>query len=78
MSGDTVLVNIYKALLSVQENCLYRDKNEDIITDRIRDRLKMIYNVSDQSRCGFSTIGKDAGEVDLKISDNGWRLAYIV
>ncbi|MBQ8138282.1 MAG: hypothetical protein IJ195_02365 [Lachnospiraceae bacterium] len=77
LSEEALLYNIYKSLLSVQENCVYRGKSENVISDGIRDRLKMLYNVSDQSRCGVSNSGNDAGEVDLKIDNNGITVTII-
>ena len=67
--------DIYKALVFIQRNA--DKKNENAITDILRDHLGMIYEVKDQSRIGISMNGKDAGEVDLSIWKKGFPIALI-
>ena len=69
--------NIYKALISIQNNKLYYGKTEDEINDGIRDILSIIYDVKDQSRRGESAYGDSSGEVDLLIYENGIPFAIV-
>lgn len=68
---DTVSANVLKSLLNVQANRIYEGKNENAINDGIRDQLRMVYEIKDQTRQGNSVSGKDAGEIDLMLCDNG-------
>ncbi len=67
----TVSQNIMKALLNVQKDILYKNKKENNLNDGIRNQLSMVYEVKDQTRNGESESGKDAGEVDIMLCDNG-------
>lgn len=60
-----------KSLLNVQANRIYEGKNENAINDGIRDKLRRVYEVKDRTRQGNSVSGKDAGEIDLMLCDNG-------
>lgn len=68
---DRVSSNVLKALLTVQSDKLYEGANENNINDGIRSQLKWVYEVKDQTRQGDSESGKDAGEVDIMLCDNG-------
>lgn len=74
---DTINKNIYKALLHIQGNRIYYGEKEDVLNDGIRDNLRMIYDVKDQTRQGNSPSGKNAGEVDLQICKDGYPIAII-
>ncbi|MBR3241510.1 MAG: hypothetical protein IKF90_02265, partial [Parasporobacterium sp.] len=67
---DTVSCNVLKALLTIQGDKLYHEAKENNINDGIRNQLKWVYDVKDQSRLGESGSGKDAGEVDIMLFDN--------
>ena len=69
--------NVLKALFNIQRNRLYKDKNENDINDGIRDSLSMLYEVKDQTRQGESSTGKDAGEIDLLLCNNGLPIAIL-
>ncbi len=73
----TICSKVLTALLHVQGNRIYEGKNENAINDGIRDQLKMVYEVRDQTRQGDSVSGKDAGEVDLLICNGGNPWAII-
>lgn len=60
-----------KALLNVQRDNLYQRVKENSINDGIRNQLSIVYEVKDQTRQGNSLIGKDAGEVDIMLCNNG-------
>ena len=60
-----------KALLAIQRDKLYESVKEDNINDGIRNQLGMVYEIKDQTRQGESESGKDAGEVDIEICENG-------
>ena len=68
---DTVSSNVLKALLNVQKDKLYEAAKENSINDGIRNQLSIVYEVKDQTRQGDSESGKDAGEVDIMLCDNG-------
>ena len=74
---DTISSNIFKALINIQSDSLYINASENSINDGIRNELSMIYDVKDQTRCGVSVNGKDAGEIDIKICENGNPVAII-
>ncbi len=74
---NTISSNILKALLNIQSDSLYIDASENSINDGIRNQLSMIYDVKDQTRCGVSVSGKNAGEIDVMISDNGNPIAIL-
>ena len=50
---------------------LYESEKENSINDGIRNQLSIVYEVKDQTRQGDSESGKDAGEVDIMLCDNG-------
>lgn len=66
-----------KALIAVQKNQIYKGKQEDEINDGLRDMLNMAYDVKDQTRQGVSESEKQAGEVDLLITEDGLPTALI-
>ena len=66
-----------KALVAVQKNPIYKGKQEDEINDGLRDMLNMAYDVKDQTRQGKSESKKQAGEVDLLITEDGLPTALI-
>ena len=68
---DTVSRNVMKALLNLQKDKLYEGEKENSINDGIRNQLSIVYEVKDQARQGDSESGKDAGEVDIMLCDNG-------
>lgn len=71
LDEDTVSRNVMKALLNVQKDKLYEGEKENSINDGIRNQLSIVYEVKDQTRQGDSESGKDAGEVDIMLCDNG-------
>lgn len=71
LNEDTVSRNVMKALLNVQKDKLYQGEKENSINDGIRNQLSIVYEVKDQTRQGDSESGKDAGEVDIMLCDNG-------
>lgn len=77
LNENKITGNIMKTLVNVRENKEYEGKNENVINDGIRDQLRMVYEVRDQSRQGSSVSGKDAGEIDLMICDKGEPYAII-
>ncbi|WP_139355613.1 hypothetical protein [Oribacterium sp. C9] len=68
---DKVSANVMKALLNVQKDKLYEGAKENNINDGIRNQLSIVYEVKDQTRQGESENGKDSGEVDIMICNNG-------
>ena len=77
-SEDQLCSNIYKALLHIQKNPVLYDRPENVLNDSVRDNLRMLYSVLDQTRQGTSQSGKDAGSIDMLISTNdGLPLAII-
>lgn len=75
VNGDSYEEGINKtllnALVTIQRNPIYFDKNENELNDVVRDLLRMAdYNVKDQTRQGESESGKEAGEIDILIHDN--------
>lgn len=68
---DAVSSNVTKALLTVQKDKLYEGAKENNINDGIRNQLSWVYEVKDQTRQGDSESGKDAGEVDILLCNNG-------
>ena len=71
LDEDTVSSNVMKALVNIQKDKLYEGKKENNINDGIRNQLSIVYDIKDQTRQGVSESGKDAGEVDILICDNG-------
>ena len=71
LDEDTVSRNVMKALLNVQKDKLYEGEKENSINDGIRNQLSIVYEVKDQTRQGDSESGKDAGEIDIMLCDNG-------
>lgn len=71
LDEDTVSRNVMKALLNVQKDKLYESAKENNINDGIRNQLSIVYEVKDQTRQGDSESGRDAGEVDIMLCDNG-------
>ena len=78
-SEENISPNVYLAMLNIQKNKIYIGKDENTINDGIRDQLKLVYKdpVGDQSRQGTSESGKDAGELDIVISDQGNPVAIL-
>ncbi len=76
-SENMLFVNIYKAMIAVQECNAFIGEKEDTITDGIKLQLKMIYNLRDQTRCGISENGEQAGELDLELEDDYGAYAKI-
>jgi len=71
-SQDAFIKNVVGACLNLQARKLYYNSSEDERNDYIGDILGAIgYAVKDQTRRGSSTIGKDAGEVDIFVSKDG-------
>lgn len=68
---ESVSSYVMKALLAIQRDKLYESVKEDNINDGIRNQLGMVYEIKDQTRQGESESGKDAGEVDIEICENG-------
>lgn len=68
---ESVSSHVMKALLAIQRDKLYENVKEDNINDGIRNQLGMVYEIKDQTRQGESESGKDAGEVDIVICENG-------
>ena len=71
LDENKLSANIMLALTHIQENIIYEHRNENSINDGVRDQLKMIYDVRNQSRHGVSVCGKDAGEIDMMVCDSG-------
>lgn len=68
---ESVSSHVMKALLAIQRDKLYEKVKENNINDGIRNQLGMVYEIKDQTRQGESESGKDAGEVDIVILENG-------
>ena len=76
-SQDAFIKNVVRACLNLQARKLYSNSSEDERNDYIGDILGAIgYAVKDQTRRGSSSIGKDAGEIDIFVSKDG--LPYTV
>lgn len=71
LNEDTVSSNVMKALINLQKDKMYEGAKENSINDGIRNQLSLVYEVKDQTRQGDSESGKDAGEVDIMLCDNG-------
>lgn len=70
-SSQELLNSIVVACIKLQANHYYKNCDEDIRNDYIRDLLRTKgYNVTDQSRQGASEKGKNSGEVDLLFYEN--------
>ncbi len=77
INEDIVSADVLKALQNVQKNRIYYRQKENTINDGVRDCLDMKYGLRDQTRQGESVSGKDAGEVDLMLYNNGKPLALM-
>lgn len=77
LDDNTISSNVMKALLNIQKDSLYKHASENTINDGIRNQLSMIYDVKDQTRCGYSANGMDAGEIDIMLCSNGNPIAFI-
>lgn len=76
-SEENLNMHIFRALQLVQCNRVYYDKKENELNDGVRDELRMIYEIKDQTRQGSSSGGKDAGEIDLLICRHGFPVAIV-
>lgn len=74
---ESISSNIMRALLNIQGNRIYKGKNENAINDGIRDALRMVYEVRDQTRQGDSASGKDSGEIDILLCEKGNPIAIL-
>lgn len=77
LDEDTISKYVMKALLNVQKDKLYEGEKENSINDGIRNQLSIVYEVKNQTRQGASESGKDAGEVDIMLCDNGNPVAIM-
>ena len=59
-----------KALLTIQRDSSYWNLDENRLNDKVCNLLRMVYDVSDQSRQGLSLSRKNPGEIDFLIFDN--------
>lgn len=62
--------NLRKALLTIQRDSTYWNLDENSLNDKVCNLLRMVYDVSDQSRQGLSLSRKSPGEIDFLILDN--------
>ena len=71
-SQNIFIRNLVRACQNLQTRKHYSSVSEDERNDYIGDILEAIgYAVKDQTRRGSSSSGKDAGEVDIFVSNNG-------
>ena len=67
-----------RALSKMQRNHHYdSSSSEDTMNDYIRDILGESYETNDQTRQGNSTMGDEAGEIDIQICDSGLPIVMI-
>lgn len=59
-----------KALLTIQRDSTYWKLDENGLNDKVCNLLRMVYDVSDQSRQGLSLSRKNPGEIDFLVFDN--------
>jgi len=77
-SQDVFVKNLIRACLNLQARKHYSNASEDERNDYIGDILSAIgYNVKDQTRRGSSATGKNAGEVDIFISKDGFPFTIV-
>jgi hypothetical protein len=77
-SQGAFVKNVVRACLNLQARKLYSNSSEDERNDYIGDILGAIgYGVKDQTRRGSSSTGKDAGEVDIFVSKDGFPFTVI-
>ena len=77
INEDKISTDVFRALLNVQKNPIYIGQKENTINDGIRDMLDSNYGLKDQTRQGLSESGKDAGEVDLMLYNDGLPIALM-
>lgn len=78
ISEDEICEKIMRAILKLQRNHYYNvDSSENAMNDFIRDILDENYTIKDQTRQGKSENGKEAGEVDIQICDDGLPIVMI-
>jgi len=77
INEETISADVLRILLKVQGNRIYNGQNENTINDGIRDMLGEKYDLRDQTRQGESESGKDAGEVDLMLYNEGLPVALM-
>ena len=77
-SEEQLCLNIHKSLLHIQKNPVLYNRPENVLNDSVRDNLRMVYSVLDQTRQGTSQSGNDAGSIDMLIcTKDGLPLAII-
>lgn len=69
--------DLKKALLFIQANPQYWDYDENRINDKLRDLLRMKYDVYDQTRQGVSLSKKSVGEIDFLVSAGAQPIAIM-
>lgn len=62
--------NLRKALLTIQRDSTYWNLDENRLNDKVCNLLRMVYDISDQSRQGLSLSRTNPGEIDFLIFDN--------
>ena len=77
INEDKISTDVFRALLNVQKNPIYIGQKENTINDGIRDMLDGSYGLKDQTRQGISESGKDAGEIDLMLYNDGFPIALM-
>ena len=59
-----------KALLTIQRDSTYWNLDENCLNDKVCNLLRMVYDVSDQSRQGLSLSRRNPGEIDFLVFDH--------
>lgn len=77
INEDKISTDVFRALLNVQKNPIYIGQKENTINDGIRDMFDGNYGLKDQTRQGLSESGKDAGEIDLVLYNDGLPIALM-
>lgn len=69
---------VIRSLSKLQRNSVLSSKNnENTFNDYLRDILGEHYEIKDQTRQGKSVSGKDAGEIDIQICEDGMPIVMI-